>query len=323
MHVDAALREFAGDSRAQAAAQDRVLAARAEWQGRPQVARVLADCRTLRNTGDFARCGALLPLIDEDGAQEFVARFIAAMLAAWRDQPLAQLPFRHSYAGGQGIVHIHRGGPVTLALVLVEPDTARAPRTIAFSDCDRREVVLTGQAAAVRYTRRDGAPPVAQEVRLAPGTVLTADADNSRAIAALDAPLVLLRVAREPAHPRPTLEVELETGRIVHRASPSPADGRAELAAALLGAMGRTDAAPALAGYACGEGGCGQAGEGARWQALRHALALDTASGFASLCAIAERDSDPLAREATALRHRLCTTYPQLAKVRESQCLAS
>ena len=29
--------------------------------------------------------------------------------------------------------------------------------------------------------------------------------------------------------------------------------------------------------YACGEGGCGQAGEGARWQALRHALALDTA----------------------------------------------
>ena len=29
MHVDAALREFAGDSRVQAAAQDRVLAARA------------------------------------------------------------------------------------------------------------------------------------------------------------------------------------------------------------------------------------------------------------------------------------------------------
>lgn len=323
MHVDAALREFAGDSRAQAAAQDRVLAARAEWQARPQVARVLADCRTLRNTGDLARCGALLPLIDDDGAQEFVAQFIAAMLAAWRDQPLAQLPFRHSYAGGQGIVHIHRDGPVTLALVLVEPDAARAPRTIAFSDCDRREVVLAGQGAAVGYTLRDGAPPVAKEVRLAPGTVLTADADNSRAIAVLDAPLVLLRVAREPAHPRPTREVELATGRIVHRASPSPADGRAELAAALLGAMGRADAAPALARYACGEGGCGQAGEGARWQALRHALALDTASGFEALCAIAECDSDPLAGEAATLRHKLCTTYPQLAKLRESQCLAS
>ncbi|XBL68212.1 hypothetical protein VO57_008635 [Citromicrobium bathyomarinum] len=246
MHVDAALREFAGDSRAQAAAQDRVLAARAEWQARPQVARVLADCRTLRNTGDFARCGALEALIHGGAAQEFVAQFIAAMLAAWRDQPLAQLPFRHSYACGQGIVHIHRDGPVTLALVLVERDAARAPRTIAFSDCDRREVVLAGQRAAVRYTRRDGAPPVAKEVRLAPGTVLTADADNSRAIAAVDAPLVLLRVAREPAHPRPTREVELATGRIVHRASPSPADGRAELAAALLGAMGRTDAAPML-----------------------------------------------------------------------------
>ncbi|WP_226663928.1 hypothetical protein [Alteriqipengyuania lutimaris] len=322
MHVDAALREFAGDSRAQAAAQDRVLAARAEWQARPQVARVLADCRTLRNTGDFARCGALEALIHGGAAQEFVAQFIAAMLAAWRDQPLAQLPFRHSYAGGQGIVHIHRDGPVTLALVLVEP-ADRAPRTIAFSDCDRREVVLAGQGAAVRYTRRDGAPPVAKEVRLAPGTVLTADADNSLAIAVLDAPLVLLRVAREPAHPRPTREVELATGRIIHRASPSPADGRAELAAALLGAMGRTDAAPSLARYACGKGGCGQAGEGARWQALRHALALDTASGFEALCAIAECDRDPLACEAATLRHKLCTTYPQLAKLRESRCLAS
>ena len=322
MHVDAALREFAGDSRAQAAAQDRVLAARAEWQARPQVARVLADCRTLRNTGDFARCGALEALIHGGAAQEFVAQFIAAMLAAWRDQPLAQLPFRHSYAAGQGIVHIHRDGPVTLALVLVEPGD-RAPRTIAFSDCDRREVVLAGPGAAVRYTRRDGAPPVAKEVCLAPGTVLTADADNSRAIAVLDAPLVLLRVAREPAHPRPTREVELATGRIIHRASPSPADGRAELAAALLGAIGRTDAAPSLARYACGKGGCGKAGEGARWQALRHALALDTASGFEALCAIAECDSDPLACEAATLRHRLCTTYPQLAKLRESQCLAS
>ncbi|MBH1944564.1 hypothetical protein I5L01_10005 [Erythrobacter sp. YJ-T3-07] len=321
MQVDPQLRDFARDRGAQAAAQDRVLAALAEWQARPQVERVLADCRTLRDTGDFARCGALRALIDDDGAQEFVAQFIATMLAAWRDQPLAQLPFRHSYAGGQGIVHIHRDGSVTLALVLVEPDAARAPRTIAFSDCDRREVVLAGQGAAVRYTRRDGAPPVAQELRLAPGTVLTGDADHSRAVTALDAPLVLLRVAREPAHSRATREVELATGQIVHRASPSAADGRSELAAALLGAMGRTDAAPALARYACGEGGCGQAGEGARWQALRQALALDTASGFAALCAIAECASDPLAREAAALRHRLCTSYPQLAKLRESRCL--
>ena len=323
MQVDPQLRDFARDRGAQIAAQDRVLAARAEWQARVQVKRVLADCRTLRNTVDFARCDALRALIDDDGAPEFVARFIAAMLAAWRDQSLAQLPFRHSYAGGQGIVHIHRDGPMTLALVLVEPDAAGAPRTIAFSDCDRREVVLAGQGAAVRYTRRDGAPPVSQELRLAPGTVLIGDADHSRSITALDAPLVLLRVAREPAHPRPTREVELATGRIVHRASPSPADGRAELAAALLGAMGRADSAPALARYACGEGGCGQAGEGARWQALRQALALDTANGFEALCAIAECASDPLAREAAALRNRLCTTYPQLAKVRESQCLAS
>lgn len=246
MHVDPALGAFADDGRAQAAAQDRVLAARTQWQARPQIARILADCQLLRETGDFALCDALQALVHDGAAQDFIEQFISAMLAAWRTQPLAQLPFRHSYAAGQGIVHIHRDGPVTLALILVEPDAAGEPRTIAFSDCDRREVVLAGQGAAVRYTRRDGAPPVAKELCLAPGTVLTGDADHSRAIAVLDAPLVLLRVAREPANPRPTLEVELATGRIVHRASPSPADGRGELAAALLGAMSRTDAAPML-----------------------------------------------------------------------------
>ena len=323
MHVDPALRDFAGESHAQAAAQDRLRSTLAEWKARPQVARVPAECAAFRETGDFERCRALQRLIDEGGAQGFVAQFMGAMLAAWRDQPLAQVPFRHSYAGGHGIIHIHRDGPVTLALMLIEPHAAGVPRSITFSDCDRREVVLVGRGTAVLYAWRDGAPPVAEQLRLAPDTVLTADADHARAIAALDSPLVLLRIARDPAHPRLTREVELKTGRIVHRASPSPADGRAELAAALLGAMGRADAASALARYARGEGACGQAGEGARWQALRHALALDTESGFGALSAIAQAEGDPLGCEAIALHHSLCTSYPQLAKLRDALCLAS
>ena len=323
MHIDPALGEFAGDSRAQAAAQDHVLAARAEWQARPQVARVLADCRTLRDTGDFGRCSVLDALIHEGAAQEFVAHFLSAMLAAWRDRPLAQLPFRHSYAAGQGVIHIHRDGPVTLALMLVERSAAEEPRSIAFSDCDRREVVLAGSGMALHYRWREGAPPGVESLALAPGTVLKGDAERARAIVRLDAPLVLLRIARDPERPLNTREVALATGRIVHRASPSPADGRAELAAALLGAMGRTDAASALARYARGEAACGQAGEGARWQALRNALALDTATGFEALCAIAQRDDDLIACEAAALSDRLCTTYPQLANMRNALCLAN
>lgn len=318
MHVDPALREFAGDSRAQAAAQDRALAARALWQARPEVARVLADCQRLRDTGDFARCGALHALIYDGAAHGFVGQFMSAMLAAWRDEPLAQLPFRHSYAAGQGIIHIHRDGVVTVALMLVEPDAAGEPRSIAFSDCDRREVVLAGEGTAMLYRWRDGTPPSAEPLALGPGTVLTGNGDHARAIASLKTPLVLLRVARDPQHPRPTREVELATGRIVHRASPSPVDGRAELAAGLLGAMGREDAASALARCACG-----QAGEGARWQALRNALALDTATGFEALCAIAEQEDDPLAREAAELLDRLCTNYPQLANKRDELCLAN
>lgn len=123
---------------------------------------------------------------------------------------------------------------------------------------------------------------------------------------------------REPEYPAPTRQVDIATDAIVHRASASPAEGRAELAAALLGAMEREDAAPALASYACG-----QTGEGARWQALRNALALDARVGFEALCQIADRGDDPLAGEANALRERLCTTYPQLANLQDQLCLAN
>ena len=81
--------------------------------------------------------------------------------------------------------------------------------------------------------------------------------------------------------------------------------------------MGRTDAAPVLADYACG-----QADGGARWEALRQALALDTAAGFAGLNRLAEDPTDELAPVARALRDSLCTAYPQLANMCEAPCPA-
>ena len=240
------------------------------------------------------------------------------MVDAWRVDPLAQVPFRHSHSGGVGTIQLHRVGRVTLSLIVIEPVPGAPARTIAFTDCERHEIILAGTGRAIAYAFAAKEPPHGRPLLLRPGTRFSGDMDHARAIVALDAPLVLLRLVREPEYPAPTRQVEIATGRILHRASASPAEGRAELAAALLGAMGRTDAAPVLARYACG-----QTGEGARWQALRNALALDTRAGFEALCRIADRIDDPLAGEAAALRESLCTTYPQLANLHDQLCLAS
>ena len=317
MHVDPALRAFASDGRAQAAVQDRVLAAREAWKARPEVAGVLADCVRLGEGAGFDDCEAHADLLTLDRARKFAAGWFAAMAEAWREVRLAQMPFRHSYSGGAGVLHLHREAGVTLALLLGEPRAAATPQTIAFNDCERREIVLAGAGNAAVYEWRDGSQPETARLALEPGILFCGDYSRSRAIVALDAPLVLLRVSRDSDRPRPMREVEIATGRVVHRASGTAADGRAELCAALLGAMARSDAAPMLAVFARGA-----AGEGARWQALRNALALDTGIGFRALCDIAACSGDPIRRDAMALRDRLSTTYPQLANWPANPCPA-
>ena len=79
---------------------------------------------------------------------------------------------------------------------------------------------------------------------------------------------------------------------------------------ALLGRMGRSDAAPAMATIACEQGGTAL-----RWQALRECLSLDTATGFAALGEVARRPDDELAAAAGALRSQLIESYPQLREI--------
>ena len=79
---------------------------------------------------------------------------------------------------------------------------------------------------------------------------------------------------------------------------------------ALVGRMGRTDAAPAMAKIALSG-----ANGALRWQAVREAIALDTAQGFCALCEIADRPGDELAGPAKNLRDTLAAQWPQLAEL--------
>jgi hypothetical protein len=121
---------------------------------------------------------------------------------------------------------------------------------------------------------------------------------------------VLLKLQRLDGSGALSCEYALDDGRLVHQAAGTPRDSRLELTAALLGRMGRSDAAPLLAAMAEEAGS-----PHLRWQALRECLGLDSGTGFAALTAIARRSEDPLAVPAGALRAQLLEAYPQLAEV--------
>lgn len=89
------------------------------------------------------------------------------------------------------------------------------------------------------------------------------------------------------------------------------------MAMALLGRMGRRDAAGLLAQIASGEGN-----EHLRWQALRNALALDSAVGLAALEELSGRVGDALAMPAAKLHRQLVDEHPGLTRREWQPCLA-
>ena len=102
----------------------------------------------------------------------------------------------------------------------------------------------------------------------------------------------------------------------MHRASGCRAESQREMATALLGRMGRNDAAPLLAELAM------SGSAHIRWQTLRECLSLDTGEGFAVLSRIAADPRDELAVPAGALRARLLEAHPQLSHIEEAVCPA-
>ncbi len=108
----------------------------------------------------------------------------------------------------------------------------------------------------------------------------------------------------------PTREFGLADAKLVHQAAGNVRDSRVEMVMALLGRMGRADAAPLLADIAREPGSAAL-----RWQALRECLALETLTGFTALSAIARSPGDELAPAAGALRAQLVEAHPQLKEI--------
>ena len=244
--------------------------------------------------------------------RDLIDRIAAALAAA----PWGQVPLRHKLDDMTATLVLGTAGNAALVLQAIDGAGLKrrpAALTASFSPGETHDHVLTGNADARLIELRgesDAAADLAEtQCHLAAGAVARrSGAHQTLLIDVVATTLVTLKLQRRPANGSVTRQFRLADGTLAHQAAGNPRESRFELAAALLGRMGRIDAAPLLAAMAEEHGG-----QSLRWQSLKECLGLDSGTGFVALSRIAGQVGDPLAAPATALRAQLLERYPQLA----------
>ena len=325
MHIRPELAALRCDDAPQRQAQARLIGAVDDWRLTPPVAAATREvCRFAQGDplDDLPLLSALFTAGDPS-AEQFIGTLVGLLVAELGDDPLGQVPLRHFSDGMLASLVLVRHGGAALVLQAIDGTAlARRPDPVAvsFAATETWEHVLAGSATVERVLigeiRADGAELRREPQSLAAGTVARRFcAGEAQLLRRVPGIMVTLKLQRALDPSEPSREYRLADGALLHRAAGSPRESRLELTAALLGRMGRGDAAPLLAAMAEEHGGTGL-----RWQALRECLGLDTALGFATLRTIAQRAGDPLAAPADALAAQLLEQYPELAGV--SQCPA-
>jgi hypothetical protein len=319
LYLHPTLRALRADDTPQRAAQTQLFQTMADWRSGQH------GCCLLEELAVFSRGGAVddFPLLaacftpDDPSAAQLVQGLVQGLCGALDQAPLGHVPLRHFTDGAISTLLIARCGGAALSLVAL--DAARhaqkaAPISASYPDSECWEHVLAGSATGELV---EAVPSGAQEarierrpLRLEPGLVVHRDAQRTGVVLhRVSQTLVTLRLQRRAQRPAPSREYALTDGRLLGQAAGSARDSRLELAAALLGRIGRADAAPFLAAMA-------QEDESTslRWQALRECLGLDSGAGFAVLAEVARSSGDPLATPAQTLHAQLSAQYPELAE---------
>ncbi len=323
MHVDPHISALRGDHAAQRAMREEVGSVIDECRGDPAMASGLSALEAYGAGEPLENCPALQEVFSAGrAARSFIEPFVASLVGLHRANPLAQLAFRHQSKGGFHFIQIAGKGSATLGLALHDETAACTAGGVAsFPAAERHEAVLAGEARIGLLqieSESSGHAQITEKIsRVTDGDVFSfGGRDQSRIVRAVRGRLLVLRLARTPPCPGPTRQFALPSGRLVHRASGDRRESRHEMMLAVLGRMGRSDAAPVAADMSA------RGSDHLRWQALRECLALDTGEGFRALANIAAEPADPLAENAALLRAQLLETYPQLARIENAPCPA-
>lgn len=319
MRIVPAIEDMRRDRGLQRRAQSAMIAASDDWCARPEVASLLAGLRHYGEGAPLSRCETLAAAFTPgQSALLFATAFARHFLRELAANRFGQLPFRHGFDGTVSTLLLARSGRAQLILHAREPGEWEHA-TVGFSHAKRHEAVLAGYGEG-RIVRRD---PASGEFRfepiaLEPGCRLALDLSREALqVQGVDRRLVTLRLHRFAAAPEPSRDYRLADGAMLSQSAGDIRASRQEMMLALLGRMGRVEAAAEMAALACEPGD-----DSLRWQALRECLALDTAEGFRTLGAVARAAADPLAGPAGALRAQLVEAHPQLLALESAECPA-
>lgn len=320
VHPDiAALRS---DRAPQRLAQSAMQAACEAWRAQPGAAEMMRELEAFGDGTPLQACAQLEAVFTAEGEAERLAGLLSRHFClAIAANPYGHPPFRNGFEGNAASLLLARSGRAQMMLQSREPASFQHDG-YGFSDALRYDAVIGGRATAriVRITRTNerSARFASEAIELQPGCRLAFDlATETLLVERVERRLVTLRLLRQRENPLPGREYVAASGELAQQCAGNLATSRQEAIIALLGRMGRADAVPDIARVALGEGDTSL-----RWQAVREAIALDSAAGFQTLGQVARRAEDPLAGPAGALRAQLLETYPELLAVEAQQCPA-
>ncbi|MBX7513180.1 hypothetical protein K3179_01320 [Qipengyuania sp. GH38] len=321
MRIDPELRALRGDPASQRNAQFALERVRDDWRA-GEAADALRELDAYGEGAQLRDCPTLDALFGEgEDARRLVAALMQPMLTCLARNPLGQVPIRHQHSDGLSVLQLAHSGRAALSLLMYTELGASEAKSACFAGGERHETVLAG-SADVRFLelleeRSDSAAIDCTIRRVVAGEIMRFSGHNhTKSIVRVHGRMAVLRLSRTDEVPCDAREYALDDDRLLHRANGSRHESGREMKAALLGRMGRRDAAPVLARLTR------EGSDHARWQALRECLALDSGLGFAALTRMASDPGDPLAATAGALRAQLLETYPQLAGQELAACPA-
>ncbi|RGP40096.1 hypothetical protein BPTFM16_00372 [Altererythrobacter insulae] len=311
MIVDPAIAALRSDRASQQLLRDEMARCHVTWCADNHT--ILCELEKYGQDADLERLDCLSALVRRhEQAHYFVDQWQSVFAKVLMRFPLAQFPHRHHYSDGFANLEIASSGGAALSLLVYEekPSAAEA-KSAVFTDRELHEIVLSGAGEASFYNLDDDCCKRSIAARtscLSPGMWMsTVRETQSRQIDSVVGRLTILQLSRVPSRPKMTQEFALTSGQLLKQSSGDKRTSQHEMAMAVLTAMGRTDAAPACARVS-------RSGPvHLRWEAVRHALALDFAQGWTELCRIAEASEDALSGQARNLHRQLCENYPQLA----------
>lgn len=294
--------------------------ARCEWLKQPFISKIDAELAEYDAGLPLASLHGLSQLLRDHGtAARLVAQWCALFASRMKVEPLAQIPFRHGHSKGLSTIQLIGGSGASLSLLTYEElDSSPSPKSALFADRDQLELVIsgTGKAQIHQHCRAKHTAIQSVELTLSPGVRVDSSGPMlTRTISAVEGAMVLLQLTRTPHNPSPSCELRLDDAELLRQASGDKAASACEMGIAVLGAMERSDAAPAIAALIA------EGPDHLRWEALRQTLGLNPHIGFAALTRMTRNRADPLNAPAKALHAQLLKSHPRLARETAMACL--